>query len=453
MEKYSLAAQQTRLENIRFAQKYAAGCYRTERVRNYLPGQVTYNLGDEPARVSAMPTEYDHRLIASLAQRGVQLIQLHEEWNDAMRLHGADKYSTPDPEGLHKFVDLCHGCGIKVIPYVSSGYLQPGDPAYRPEFSLTDASWSGSYKYYRKGSAGSAAWREFILRKTFEVMDTYGFDGIYNDWGYDGLNLAMQTARDRGEVFDRTNLPYDPEIEDLLCLLYEGIHARGGICKLHDDSTFGAYRQRVYDYLWIGEAVRDPKTLMIYRDAPLYIVPCPDKTFFNESMPRMFFALSIPFMQFPLLPHGRPWKGEGADAPGVKFNKKSSSYAHLLKIRDYTRAHPNGPYVYSHWSSIPDDPAYLDRWSMFLALYRPMVVEGSIVHICLEDTGLFRQPLPKDTLVSMFTNERQYLVISNLGDAPITAPLAHAWRNRETGETVNVIGIPAGDIRLLERIA
>ena len=40
------------------------------------------------------------------------------------------------------------------------------------------------YKY-RYGWAGSEYWRDFIIPRTFNIMDTYGFDGIFNDWGYD----------------------------------------------------------------------------------------------------------------------------------------------------------------------------------------------------------------------------------------------------------------------------
>ena len=132
--KYSLESQRARIENIRFAEQNAAGCSRKERIRNYMPGQVTYSLGDYPQPISAMPTEYDHQLLRTLAERGVEMIQVHEEWNDAMLLYGADKYTPQDPEGMKRFVELCHENGIRIIPYISSGYLQPKAADFQEAF-------------------------------------------------------------------------------------------------------------------------------------------------------------------------------------------------------------------------------------------------------------------------------------------------------------------------------
>lgn len=48
---------------------------------------------------------------------------MHEEWNDGIRKLGADKFSSHDPEGMKAFIRLCHDFGIKVIPYVSTGFF------------------------------------------------------------------------------------------------------------------------------------------------------------------------------------------------------------------------------------------------------------------------------------------------------------------------------------------
>ena len=168
---FSRQSQQARIDNVQFALENVKEYGRKVRIRDYMPGRVTYCLGDYPEKVLNMPTEYDEKLIKSMAERGVELIQVHEEWNDAMGYHGGDKYHPLDPEGLHKLVDLCHDNGIKIIPYVSSGYLNPNDKYYKPEFSHTDARDNGCFLQYRKGSADSAAWREFILPMTFHIMD------------------------------------------------------------------------------------------------------------------------------------------------------------------------------------------------------------------------------------------------------------------------------------------
>ena len=71
-----------------------------------------------------------------MAENGVQLIQLHEEWNDAIRHLGADKYTSHDPKGLDSFIKLCHDFGIKVIPYISSGFIHEFDPDFKEEFTI-----------------------------------------------------------------------------------------------------------------------------------------------------------------------------------------------------------------------------------------------------------------------------------------------------------------------------
>lgn len=449
---FSFEAQQARIQNIKFAEENVFSCARKTRIRNYMPGQVTYSLGDYPSKISAMPTEYDYNLLKSLSERGVEMIQLHEEWNDSMRLYGADKYSTPDPEGLHKFVDLCHKNGIKVIPYISSGYVSGTDPNYREAFSHTKYTYDGVILHYRKGSADSAAWREFILPKTLQIMDEYGFDGVYNDWGYDGLNIAQRAKIQKGEAFDRHNMDYDPYVEDLLCTIYEEIHKRGGIYKLHDDSTHGVYKEKLYDYLWIGEGERDARKMLLYQDSPMYIVPCPDKNWLPEGNNRFYFALTIPFVQFPLLTHGRPLDGMSMHHPDVWYDTNRGMYKRRMEISEYCMTHPDGPYVYSRWSALPDDPEEINYWSEFLALYKPMVTEGSIVHMNIRDSKLFADKLSEDTFASLFTNEKQYLVVSNIGDEDTTVVLSQKWLDRETGKPVQTVQLKGKDLCFLERM-
>ena len=110
--------QKKRIDNIRHAEGANKEYYKRVRISDYISGQAIYNLGDYPAKVSAQPTEYDAKLVKSLAQNGVKLIQLHEDWNDACRYYGGDKFNAVDREGTRNFVKLCHDNGIKVIAYM-----------------------------------------------------------------------------------------------------------------------------------------------------------------------------------------------------------------------------------------------------------------------------------------------------------------------------------------------
>ena len=449
---FSKEAQHSRIQNITYAEQNVSEYAKKVRIRNYIPGQVTYSLGDYPEPISTMPTEYDYNLIKSLAERGAGLIQIHEEWNDGMLYHGADKYSSTDPEGLQQFVNLCHDNGVKIIPYISSGYVQAADPSYREEFSHTQYAYKGVILDYRKGSADSAAWRNFIIPKTLQIIDQYGFDGVYNDWGYDGLNTQFYKCREAGKTFNRHDMDYDPYIEDLLCIFYEEIHKRNGIYKLHDDNTMGVYKEKLYDYLWIGEGEPDPRSILSHMNAPMYIVPCPDKKCIPKDNPRFYFALTIPFVQFPLLTHGRPLSGMRMHQPNVFYDTSyTNQYKKFMEVSDYCLAHPNGPYVYSRWSSIPDDPEEINYWCDFLDLYKPMVTEGSIVHMNIRKSSLFLSELSENTIASLFTNEEQYLVISNIGDTSTVVDLAEEWFDRETKQFVKQVSLAGKDICFLQK--
>ena len=252
MKTLTLEQQQARIRNINSAETGNRQYYRRHRIRDYLPGQAIYNLGDYPAPYRIEPTEYDYNLLKSMAENGVQLIQIHEEWNDSVRHLGADKYSTFDPEGLRHFVDLCHYFGIKIIPYISSGYFHQFDPDFREEFTQSQRSCVGMHFHYRRCSAGSAHWRNYVLPRTFAVLDKYGFDGIYNDWGMDS-GYTVKGALERPGIG-----AYDPEIEDFLGVIYTEVKKRGGIYKLHCDyNNAPPCIDRIYDYLWIGECMKE----------------------------------------------------------------------------------------------------------------------------------------------------------------------------------------------------
>ena len=180
----SIERMRLRIENANRAFEVNKKYFRRVRINDYLYGQAIYTLGDYPKRVYTQVTDYDCELIKQLSDAGVSLIQLHEDWNDASRLHGADKWSSSDPDGLISFIDLCHSHGIKVIPYVSTGFINEFDPCFKEEFSLYKEPLPGLYYKYRKCDVGVPEWRKFVTEKSLSVMDNYGFDGIYNDLGY-----------------------------------------------------------------------------------------------------------------------------------------------------------------------------------------------------------------------------------------------------------------------------
>ena len=426
---------QKRIDNIRSAEKGNRQYLRRVRVHDYLAGQAIYCLGDYPAKISAAPTDYDRALIKKMAEDGVQLIQVHEEWNDAVRLYGADKFDAVDKQGMKDFIALCHEHGIKIIAYVSSGYFHEADPDFREEFTTTHDTCTADYFNYRKGNSGTALWRDYIMPRTLHVLDEYGFDGIFNDWGYDG--------------YTETGMPeYDPDIEDLLSLIYSEVRKRGGVYKLHCDGNHcPPCRDKVYDYLWIGEGIKK-STAGVGKDYPTYVVPCQDRHWSQEDHLKDYLALTVPFLQFPLMKTGRPIQGNNIGLPGVTYYGGDEQEFYKA-VGEYMKEHPDGPYVYSLWSSIPDDVDEYDTWVKYFALYRPMVQENSLAYIELRDCADILSPLPEKVYASMFVNEEVYMVVSNLEDEEYTLRLDGTWRDRETGEVASSFPIGKGHIRFL----
>lgn len=451
MKKLTLEEHRRRIENINSAELNNRKYFCRHRIHDYMPGQVTYNLGDYPAPFSIAPTEYDFDMLKTMADNGVELIQIHEEWNDAVRHLGADKFTSHDPEGLQKFVDLCHYFGLKIIPYISSGYFHEYDPDFTEKFVYNKRSLAvGMHFKYRLCSAGSAEWRNYILPRTFAVLDKYGFDGIYNDWGADSSWIK------KDEKLYREGVPnyYDPEIEDMLSVIYGEVKRRGGIYKLHCDKNNGAPCQdKVYDYLWIGECVKNSE-IGVGKDYPDYVVPCPDYRFDVEGSYESHFAKTIPFMQFPLLAWGRPLYGNrisediqyyGEQGPGTEFEYNK-------RIKEYMNTHPEGPYVHSLWSSIPDDTNICPQWYRYLNLYKPMVEENSVAYIEIRQSAEVLSQIPEEVYLSMFVNEEVYMVISNFCSVDYILELKDSWEDRMNDKVSKKFVVKANTILFLRKI-
>ena len=113
------------------------------------------------------------------------------------------------------------------------------------------------------------------------------------------------------------------------------------------------------------------------------------------------------------------------------------------------KKHPNGPYVYSLWSAIPDDVTEYSRWCRYLALYKPMVTQNSVAYIELRECGEILSPIHENIFASMFVNEEKYLVVSNLSDKDYTLDLRDEWSDRVSGKNGKAFLIKQRDILFL----
>lgn len=454
MSARSTETQKTRLDNIVYAEKSVAECTRRLRVFDYLPGQVIYNLGPYPAAFSIKPTEYDYNLIKSLSENGVELIQVHEEWNDSIRVHGADKYSSHDRAGMTEFIELCHKFDIQIIPYISSGYIDIRDPDMRPEFLRTTRILDSVHMRYAHASLSSAQWCNYLYDKAQQILDRYDFDGLYNDMGYDAFNRVYPDGDAQGKGWvEGSNRPYDPEMEDMLARLYSLVKQGGGVMKLHYSRSFTSpAKDKVYDYLWVGEGVGEVEKLKASVRYQPYVVPCPDFQYTEPDDYEKFFALFLPLMQFPLRTDGRPFEAaKKLSAPGVDYTN-NHLMAHMAKIADFEENHPDGPFIYSEWGSLPDNVEYRKRWFYYLTLYRPMVEEGNVAHIDIKACDFVNGPIPESVCISLFTGDEQYLCAANTGNAGCSLDLPGLWVDRETDEPVARLDLKPNRVRFLRKL-
>jgi len=66
-------------------------------------------------------------------------------------------------------------------------------------------------------------------------------------------------------------------------------------------------REKFYDYLWVGENVKDLSDLTKTAKYDPYVVPCPDFKDMDMKDYERVFAHFLPLMQFPLRADGRPF--------------------------------------------------------------------------------------------------------------------------------------------------
>lgn len=419
---YTAQDHRRRLENVGIANRTIRRCLRQHLVTNYLPAQCGYNLGEYPCRKPWDPDDYDEQELDRLKEHGIQLIQVFDEWNDSLRLFGGDKYRALNPEGFRRFIDMVHRRGMKIITYASSCFLQRTDPDFRQEWSRVGDDLVLGYWNMARCSPASPGWRSYLLPRFVEILDTYELDGIYIDGGYvQNFRKGAQglaPATDEMAAFPETP-EHDAAFTDLLALMYAEVQRRGGILKLHVDGADAPRSAglRVYDYLWVGEGVQQVDGLReAVKNHEPYVIPCIDMTFAQVKNADEPYLHAIPYLQFPILQAGRPFTGERGLIPGVQYAPAPDFWVRRCQEAwQYYQAHPEGPYTYGGWDSVPENPDTRPAHARWLRRYLPLVEDGTWAWLEVTDSDLFGGPLPPTVVASVFANRDLYLVLANYG--------------------------------------
>ena len=455
MKSYTADDHRRRLTNIGLCTRGIHKCMRKHLVTNYLYGQCCYNLGEYPSHKPWNPDEYDERELDRLKEHGIQLIQVMDEWNDRYGMFGGNKFTAVNPEGFRRFVAMVHKRGMKIIAYASSGYFSGCDPDYRKEWTRPGDVIGGWWDLPRCSPA-SPGWRAYSLPRMVRILDDFGVDGLYNDWGYvpNVDKQIKELAKDEVAAFNETP-QCDAAVTDLLHLIYSEVKRRGGIYKVHADfsnepRTGGI---PVYDYLWVGENVDNADGLResVKNHTP-YVVPCIHGSFAkveNENEP---FLHSIPYMQFPLLLAGRPLTGERGVVPIPRLPglKEGGFYEQAWK---YHQAHPNGPFIYSGWDSIPPNTQTQPTHARWLKEYRQLAEEGTWAWLEIGDSSFFAQPLSKGVVASAFANRELFLVLANYNKTAVDVTTSdnYASTAQPTAAPTKQWNLPPRSLHILRR--
>jgi len=450
------AEHRQRLQNIARCERGVRKCLRRHLITDYLPGQVVYNLGEYPCRRPWDPDEWDERQLDELAAGGIELVQLHEEWNDSLRLFGADKLSPLNEQGFRRFVKMVHDRGMQVIVYASTGFFGRSDPDFRAEWARAGTV-AELYWRYALCSPASPGWRAYILPRLTRIMDEYGVDGLYDDLGYLPPHRSdSPPALDAVPAFAESETN-DGALEDLLAIVYAEVKRRGGVLKIHMcANNRPATRTKVYDYLWVGESVRNADQMReaVKNHAP-YVVPCVDLGRARINREDDLYLHSIPYMQFPILLAGRPFTGERGAIPGIDYPPEDKCYwtRHCRRIWRYYQAHPQGPFTYGWWDSCPGRPEGRPTYYRWLELYRPMTEPGTRAYLELAESDFFTSPLPDQVVASAFANRKLYLALANYGPAPVEVETADNFVSHRAVQSApgRLWSLPARTLTILKR--
>lgn len=367
---YSHQDHRYRLANIRICEQGIFKCLRRHLITNYIPGHAVYEVQNK----NWEPDDRDEQTLSRFRDAGIGLIQPWSGWADTA--WGKNHLVATNPSGFRRFVELVHKLGMKVIPYTSTQFFERTDANFRQEWAWPKEYDLVEFDYHLAHcSPASPSWRAHILPRIMRVMDEYGVDGLYNDLGYlrpgdypDFYGPRGQAAKDDVIAFEETPAN-DGALADILVLIYEEVRRRGGIYKLHKEGADTVYTSaKVYDYLWVGEAVRDIDWLRerTKRHSP-YLVP-QRLIRLKPGEEQETFLNSIPYMQFPVMGHGQP--GEQGEQYWLEFVK-------------------------------------------WLKTYLLLVGEGTWAYLEIAESDWFDRPLPRGVVGSAFANRELYLVLAN----------------------------------------
>ena len=101
----------------------------------------------------------------------------------------------------------------------------------------------------------------------------------------------------------------------------------------------------------------------------------------------------------------------------------------MKKMWEFYRQHPNGPFSYGSWDSVPGRHEARPTYYRWLKLYRAMVEPGTQAFLEVTQSDLFQRPLPEGVVASVFANRNVYLALANYSRQHATVVTADVYRS------------------------
>ena len=435
----------------------ADSCLRRHRIYGYEPSMVFYQFGNYPTREPYYPTKDDWEQLDLYAENGVGLINVREAWSDLSGFLGKTPNEPVKEKAFRRLIDECHRRGLKVVPYMSPGYMDIRSPIYRPEWSRSVGHLVEVYEELDHLCPGSPGRRADFFCTVERLMDSYGLDGIYFDGGMrlntpgcfnprhdNHVHFSEHGKSDepgnvthaddaRGQVLDEG---YAALWNEFLCELYVRIKRRNGLVVLHAGSDKKApFEDKCWDYQLIGEGIGDvlvsiEKTKRfepyVYRmmDWSRLITNWQERDLtpnmdlvpgvLNTSM-----AACMPYLEFPCLYGGcflEETDEDIARLPGVRWKE---GWDHWTEWRRALRK-LNDPFK---TTGLMRDPYF-----RYLRLFKKMTKDNTIAYIEVTSTDGDVFPVTHGRRrVSVFVNDSVWVAVGNLDKEPQTVnirPLA-----------------------------
>ena len=413
-------------------------CGHRHRLINYEPCHVRYQFGHYPTRTPYSPTDEDWRLLDLYAQWGGGVVHLWY-WNEWCGLFGKGVFDAINEPGLRRFIDEAHRRGIKVISYVSPGYVDVSNIDHEPRWSRGAHHLVELYNDFDRMCPGSPGWRRYFTRGIDKLLDDYGFDGVYWDGGIgstmpgcvnpvgDGhvhFIEADPKAPPKGEEREAVDEGFFALWNDLLCEMYSAVKRRNGVVVAHmGGDQPPRFRDRCWDYQLLGEGIPDvlasvektkdyPPYVLRFNDWSRLITNWQEKDHTPDldrvpEIEHLAMAASIPYLQIPWLEDGSYGEIESMfDIPGTTWKQEYDHWTEWMKAQKKAGLAPIGN---ASWA------AGRDRYAQYVPVYRRMTAPNTVAYV---EVGEFpASPFPTTSgrrRVSAFANDSLWVAIGNL---------------------------------------